>query len=863
MYAPKAPEPQARAAASQTKKPGSGRDAIGHQARPQRASPTSGIGPAGDRQAVAAETTIAEAPPPYTSWNFGAIPLYPPATPRNSLIERELAVASADDRLEHEANRLASQAMQMLEPTLSVTPTPPRLRRADGLAESGIAAPPIVHEVIQSTGQSLDGRVRTFFEHRFGHDFNRVRVHTDAKAAESASSIGAAAYTVGSQIVFANGRYRPDAPKEFALLAHELAHVTLSTRFRGPLMVARQTVEQYETYGVALERKQFEEAAHFTYWERKLQDAGFVVAVDPAAGPRLAFAEENDAVLSVVWQMRPAPDISAPVTHLLTVPQRPAKGSRDLVYQIVFRPRSSPDKKATAEIHFVAEELGGAVTPEAPSTTFVPKIQGGYNHAGFPNNDPLAYWDAHQDEQRQVFHWIENEAGAKFDQIITAKTRGGTTSFRIKGEKDPSGKVNVSDLVIMFLERHAAPADYASHDFADAAIEDAQTVPDSIHQDKLGRINGLDSVPAEERAVVKFAIFQYFRSNTADPRRPRPGTRNAEVDVILPIPNPPAGMATRANTNRRALYTLRFRPRSNDVDVVRTGEEGRDVTLTRQGSLAQVNGFAAHATGATEQDKVASLTGWLKHRYPGITPAASSSVADLEKDVTTKIRDGSGDRAWFEKNYGIIVLDAGAAATWLATKVGFKEKKELQDLKDFTPEELRLLELALERMSDPIVAAFRNVRMVRQRALFKFIPGTKPPDFEEKPDVGGDTTQGTTRTIRIFDAAMRNIDTLFLGGIDAQGQRSAVAAPTQPIAHEFGHVIARMPGVQKAFDALVRAKGIRPITWYAATDPPGELFPEAFSLFYLDPAWLKANWPDLFNFFAELDRTGLPPKVTP
>ena len=251
----------------------------------------------------------------------------------------------------------------------------------------------------------------------------------------------------------------------------------------------------------------------------------------------------------------------------------------------------------------------------------------------------------------------------KFDQVVTAKTGTGASaqaaSFQVKGEREPSGKVDASKLVIIFLgavaaEQRTAPAGYASHEFADAQIEQAQTVVDPTHNDKLGRINGLDSVPAEERAAVKFAIFQYFQSNT-DPQHPRPGTRNAEVDAIVPIPNPPAGMATRANTGRRALYTFRYRPSSNDVDVVRIGEEGGDVTLARQGSLAQVSGFAAHAVGATEQDKVASLTAWLKQRYRGITPAASTTVTDLEKDVTAKIRDGSGDRDWFEKNYGIMI----------------------------------------------------------------------------------------------------------------------------------------------------------------------------------------------------------------
>jgi Mlc titration factor MtfA (ptsG expression regulator) len=65
--------------------------------------------------------------------------------------------------------------------------------------------------------------------------------------------------------------------------------------------------------------------------------------------------------------------------------------------------------------------------------------------------------------------------------------------------------------------------------------------------------------------------------------------------------------------------------------------------------------------------------------------------------------------------------------------------------------------------------------------------------------------------------------------------------------------------VQKAFDRLVVAKNIKPVTWYAASDPPKELFPEAFALFYSDPQWLQQNWPDLFSFFETLDRTGKPP----
>jgi hypothetical protein len=64
---------------------------------------------------------------------------------------------------------------------------------------------------------------------RFGHDFSGARVHTDAKAAESARAINAEAYTVGSDIVFAQGQYTPKTAKGQRLLAHELTHVVQQT----------------------------------------------------------------------------------------------------------------------------------------------------------------------------------------------------------------------------------------------------------------------------------------------------------------------------------------------------------------------------------------------------------------------------------------------------------------------------------------------------------------------------------------------------------------------------------------------------------------------------------------------------------
>jgi len=59
-------------------------------------------------------------------------------------------------------------------------------------------------------------------ERRFGHDFCRVRVHTDTRAAESALALSARAYSVGSALVFKAGQYAPNTSEGRRLLAHEL-----------------------------------------------------------------------------------------------------------------------------------------------------------------------------------------------------------------------------------------------------------------------------------------------------------------------------------------------------------------------------------------------------------------------------------------------------------------------------------------------------------------------------------------------------------------------------------------------------------------------------------------------------------------
>ncbi|WP_457580085.1 eCIS core domain-containing protein [Ensifer canadensis] len=105
-----------------------------------------------------------------------------------------------------------------------------KLQRKSAWGRSVSEAPPIVDEVLRSSGDPLDDRTRASMEARFGHDFSGVRVHTGDMAARSATMLDAHAYTTGDNIVFASGRYAPETNDGKRLLGHELTHVIQQAR---------------------------------------------------------------------------------------------------------------------------------------------------------------------------------------------------------------------------------------------------------------------------------------------------------------------------------------------------------------------------------------------------------------------------------------------------------------------------------------------------------------------------------------------------------------------------------------------------------------------------------------------------------
>jgi hypothetical protein len=119
----------------------------------------------------------------------------------------------------------APSASGMLQRKCDKCPEKDKILQRSAVGSAPETVPPIVHEVLKSPGQPLDASTRAFMEQRFGHDFSRVRVHSDAKASESARAVNALAYTVGRDVVFGSGQHVPQFGAGRRLMAHELTHV--------------------------------------------------------------------------------------------------------------------------------------------------------------------------------------------------------------------------------------------------------------------------------------------------------------------------------------------------------------------------------------------------------------------------------------------------------------------------------------------------------------------------------------------------------------------------------------------------------------------------------------------------------------
>ena len=106
---------------------------------------------------------------------------------------------------------------------------PVQIRRA-ATSSAPAVTPSIVRAGARNPGHPLARATRSRMERHLGHDLGHVRIHTGAEAGAAANAIHARAYTLGSDVVFAPGVFRPATPEGDRLIGHELVHVLQNAR---------------------------------------------------------------------------------------------------------------------------------------------------------------------------------------------------------------------------------------------------------------------------------------------------------------------------------------------------------------------------------------------------------------------------------------------------------------------------------------------------------------------------------------------------------------------------------------------------------------------------------------------------------
>jgi hypothetical protein len=216
----------------------------------------------------------------------GAPPLEPPPQPSPLILQRRLNIGQSGDKYEVEADKGASQVVNLissplfrniqsqkisspkeLEPesqrsiqrqstglnpfNISVyepgTTPPPPIQTVQAKGDNIKAAPGNIEDTIKSkkgSGEELADNVKEPMETAFDANFSRVKVHTDGESDQLNKSLNSRAFATGQDIFFSQGAYNPGSRDGQELLAHELTHIVQQNGGVQRKIVQHQTTEQ-------------------------------------------------------------------------------------------------------------------------------------------------------------------------------------------------------------------------------------------------------------------------------------------------------------------------------------------------------------------------------------------------------------------------------------------------------------------------------------------------------------------------------------------------------------------------------------------------------------------------------------------
>lgn len=161
-------------------------------------------------------------------------------------LQRKLTLGQPGDKYEREADRIASQVVQTINPPASKENIIRQsIQRENGLegvmfakgfqaaiqrkqAIAGGEASSDLESAInkaRGSGQPLNAGLQQSMGQAMRADFSGVRVHTDTQSDQLNQSIQARAFTTGQDVFFRQGAYQPENRAGQELIAHELTHV--------------------------------------------------------------------------------------------------------------------------------------------------------------------------------------------------------------------------------------------------------------------------------------------------------------------------------------------------------------------------------------------------------------------------------------------------------------------------------------------------------------------------------------------------------------------------------------------------------------------------------------------------------------
>ncbi|MDE2597473.1 MAG: DUF4157 domain-containing protein [Sphingomonadales bacterium] len=151
-------------------------------------------------------------------------------------IQPALMLSQPGDASEQEADRVAAHVVAMPEPAPRASAGGGGIQRSPLIVQRAPAAAaptpdnvadPATEAAVKkemSGGSPMAPDVAGFFGRRFNADFSGVRIHTDGKAENLSTRLGARAFTYGRHVFFNAGQYNPDTEDGSKLIAHELTH---------------------------------------------------------------------------------------------------------------------------------------------------------------------------------------------------------------------------------------------------------------------------------------------------------------------------------------------------------------------------------------------------------------------------------------------------------------------------------------------------------------------------------------------------------------------------------------------------------------------------------------------------------------